>query len=187
MSFWIDKDWFCYSKRRLEVGVDFKNENCGYQWKIPSFALRRLITLQLPKQIVSTLWFNQALLFPAKRSAKYVIPTGPKQLVPERIRIAQPFSWPLSDLAVCSRRSVVSVYRGLKARTTEWSSTVTGNSFCRHPLSPVNASRQGISPRRLWWLKRRLKVYSRFSFFIEINPARLLCQMLANSPEVKVL
>ena len=46
--------------------------------------------------------------------------------------------------------------------TTEGFITVTGNNFCRHPSWLVNASSQRLLPPRLWWLKRRLIVCSRF-------------------------
>ena len=62
---------------------------------------RRLITLQLPKQIMSTFWFSQALLFLPKRSAKTACARADEDC-PTFIQSG-----------LCSRRSVVSVYWGL--------------------------------------------------------------------------
>ena len=89
--------------------MDFENENCDYKWKIPSFAPETSNNSAVT-QTVLTLCFNrtnQVLLFLPKRSAKYVIATVPKQLVPERIRIAQP----LSNLA-CTLEDPSSLFIG---------------------------------------------------------------------------
>ena len=98
---------FATAKGDLRLGWISKTKTVITNGKFLGSLPRRLITLQLPKQIVLTLCFNQVLLFLPKRSAKYVIATVPKQLVPERIRIAQP----LSNLA-CALEDPSSLFIG---------------------------------------------------------------------------
>ena len=134
---------------------------------------RRLITLQLPKQIVLTLCFNQALSFLPKWSAKYAIVVVPKQLVPERIRIAQP----LSNLA-CALEHPSSLFigdfkLGLLKDLLRWPEII---------LLPPVMTRQCLKSASFTTSAQVVKTP-----FIAINPVRLLCQMLANFPEVKVV
>lgn len=72
---------FATAKGDLRLGWISKTKTVITNGKFLGSLPRRLITLQLPKQIVLTLCFNQVLLFLPKRSAKYVIATVPKQLV----------------------------------------------------------------------------------------------------------
>lgn len=129
---------FATAKGDLRLGWISQTKTVITNGKFLASLPRRLTTLQLPKQIVSTLCFNQALLFLPKRSAKYLIATVPKQLVPERIRIAQP----LSNLA-CALEDPSSLFIGdFKQGLLEGSITVTGNSFfaTRHDLSMPQVS-----------------------------------------------
>ena len=96
---------FATAKGDLRLGWISKTKTVITNGKFLGSLPRRLITLQLPKQIVLTLCFNQVLLFLPKRSAKYVIATVPKQLVPERI------AQPLSNLA-CALEDPSSLFIG---------------------------------------------------------------------------
>lgn len=92
---------FATAKGDLRLGWISKTKTVITNGKFLALLPRRFMTLQLPKQIVSTLWFNQALLFLPKRSAKTACARADEDC-PTFIQAG-----------LCSRRSVVSVYWAL--------------------------------------------------------------------------
>ena len=85
--------------------MDFENENCDYQWKIPRFAPETINNSAVTQTNCVDFVLQSGTLILPKRSAKYVIATVPKQLVPERI------AQPLSNLA-CALEDPSSLFIG---------------------------------------------------------------------------